>query len=214
MDTQDRRPARGSGTLAEARNRQGSNRVADDVLLDAARRCVLSVGIRRTTLAEIARNAGVSRMTLYRRFPDVRSVLAALMTREFRALLHEVSAATGDATSARDRLVRIAVAGVVALDGDPLMRSVLDLDAELLLPYIVRRLGGTQRFAEQVITGLLVQGRQDGSIRTGPDGAQARAVLLLVQSYVFSLRAATGDVDRDALLAEFRHTLDRTLRPS
>jgi AcrR family transcriptional regulator len=213
MNTRDQPPGRGGGTLADARNRQGSNRVADDVLLDAARQCVLSVGVRRTTLTEIARTAGVSRMTLYRRFPDVRSVLAALMTRQFGALLHEVSAAADNAVTARDKLVQTAVAGVVALDADPLMRTVLDLDAELLLPYIVQRLGGTQRFAEQAITGLLAEGQQDGSIRPGRDGAQARALLLLVQSYVFSLRAATSDVDAEALLAEFRHTLDRALRP-
>ena len=39
----------------------------DDVLLDAARACVLAVGVRRTTFSDVARRAGVSRMTLYRR---------------------------------------------------------------------------------------------------------------------------------------------------
>ena len=48
---------------------------------------MLSVGVRRTTLTDIARRAGVSRMTVYRRFADVTSVMAALMTREFTALL-------------------------------------------------------------------------------------------------------------------------------
>src|SRR5207248_8598780 len=81
----------GSSALADTRNRQTATRVADDLLLDAARTCVLAVGVRRTTLAEIARTARVSRMTVYRRFPDVRSVLAALMTREFGGLLRVAS---------------------------------------------------------------------------------------------------------------------------
>ena len=59
------------------------NRTADDTVLDAARDCVLAVGVRRTTLSSVARTAGVSRMTLYRRFPDVSNLLATLMTREF-----------------------------------------------------------------------------------------------------------------------------------
>src|ERR1700755_72534 len=87
----------GSSALADTRNRQTATRVGDDVLLDAARTCVLAVGVRRTTLAEIARTARVSRMTVYRRFPDVRSVLAALMTREFSGLLKHARHAGDDA---------------------------------------------------------------------------------------------------------------------
>src|SRR3954447_8818797 len=105
----------GSSALADTRNRQTATRVADDVLLDAARSCVLAVGVRRTTLAEIARTAHVSRMTVYRRFPDVRSVLAALMTREFSGLLQRSSSQGMEAETGRDRLVLIATAGVAAL---------------------------------------------------------------------------------------------------
>ena len=61
--------------------------VEDDRLLDAARECVLAVGVRRTTVTDVARRAGVSRMTLYRRYPDLEAVLAALMTREFGRLI-------------------------------------------------------------------------------------------------------------------------------
>ncbi|WP_233345948.1 TetR/AcrR family transcriptional regulator, partial [Saccharomonospora iraqiensis] len=87
-------PVRTPGDGSRA-GRAPTGRVPDDVLLDAARECVLARGVRRTTLTDIARTAGVSRMTLYRRFPDVRSVLAALMTREFGALLREVSTRAG-----------------------------------------------------------------------------------------------------------------------
>lgn len=210
-----RHTAEGAGTsaLADTRNRQPASRVADDVLLDAARSCVLAVGVRRTTLAEIARTARVSRMTVYRRFPDVRSVLAALMTREFSGLLRDASIAGAEAGHTRERLVTIAAAGVRALAGDPLFRTLLDVDPELVLPYIVERLGKTQQFAEQVLHQLLEAGHQDGSIRPAPAGAQARSVLLVVQSFAFSLRPATADVDEAALMAEFTHVLDAALKP-
>src|SRR5436190_8162036 len=122
-------------------------RVEDAVLLDAAKTCVLADGVRRTTLSSVARAAGVSRMTLYRRFPDVRSLLAALMTREFGALLTRTGNTTGTRTraTARERLVAATVDGVCALSVDPLMRGVLDRDADLLLPYLVERIGGVQR---------------------------------------------------------------------
>ncbi|MEC3979602.1 TetR/AcrR family transcriptional regulator [Amycolatopsis sp. H20-H5] len=188
--------------------------MSDDVLLDAARQCVLAVGVRRTTLAEIARTAKVSRMTVYRRFPDVRSVLAALMTREFGGLLQRASSQGMDAATSRDRLVLIASAGVGALSVDPLFRTLLDVDAELLLPYIVERLGATQHFAEQVILQLLQSGHDDGSIRQARNLlAQARSVLLVLQSFAFSLRPASAGLEEAALLEEFTHVLDAMLRP-
>nr|WP_246244536.1 TetR/AcrR family transcriptional regulator [Amycolatopsis pithecellobii] len=199
--------------MANARARPSTARVADDLLLDAARKCVLAVGLRRTTLAEIARTAKVSRMTLYRRFPDVQSVLSALMTKEFGTLLHRANAEGANASTARQRLVRSAVAAVRLLNGDDLMRTVIDVDTVLLVPYIVERLGGTQRVGEEVIRAHLEAGRGDGSIRESDLAAQARAVLLVVQSFVLSLRAATADVDPNALLAEMAHHLDAALRP-
>src|ERR1700759_5088642 len=80
-----------------------------DAYLDAARACILDVGWRRTTLTEVARRAGVSRMTIYRAWPDMPTVLGDLMTREWSEVVAvAVAAAEGaggpDATAA-DRLV-------------------------------------------------------------------------------------------------------------
>ncbi|RSM60027.1 TetR/AcrR family transcriptional regulator [Kibdelosporangium aridum] len=187
-----------------------SYRVDDDVLLDAARSCVLAIGVGRTTLTEVARRAQVSRMTLYRRFPDVRSLIAALMTREFGGLLAEISASLTGPT-ARERLVTGLVTGIKALTHNPIMRAALDLEPELILPYVVQRLGSTQRLTEQFIADQLKAGHDDGSIRAADVPTQARAVLLVVQSFVLSLRPATSDVDSDALLAELARMLEGAL---
>jgi AcrR family transcriptional regulator len=186
-------------------------RVDEDVLLDAAKSCVLDVGVRRTTLSSVARTAGVSRMTLYRRFADVRSLLAALMTREFGALLGRASA--GGAGTARERLVSAAVKGVLALSTDPLMRTMLDRDAELLLPYLVERVGSVQRIAEQYLRAELRAGHRDGSIRVAQPAAQARALFLVAQAFVFSMRPAPGDLSRAALIRELTHLINGALIP-
>lgn len=209
----ERHTGTGSTALAGARPRTATSRLPDDALLDAARSCVLASGVRRTTLADIARTARVSRMTVYRRFPDVRSVLAALMTREFGALLHRASEQAEPAETARERLVDGAVRGVRALVADPLLRTVLDLDAELLLPYVTERLGATQLSAEQAFVAVLEEGHADGSVRRADPQPQVRAVLLVVQSFVLSLRPAAAGVSEDALLDELRHLLDAALQP-
>src|SRR5690349_24304506 len=55
----------------------------ESAYLDAARDCILDVGWRRTTLTEVARRAGVSRMTIYRAWADMPTLLGDLMTREW-----------------------------------------------------------------------------------------------------------------------------------
>ena len=195
---------------------RGGGRVSDDTLLDAAKECVLADGVRRTTLTGIAQAAGVSRMTVYRRYPDVGSILAALMTREFTALLHGIADEIPAGGTARSRLVEHAVAGVGRLGTDPLLRTVLDLDAELLLPYVTERLGATQRLAEEGLRAFVAEGHADGSVRPGDAAAQSRALLLLLQSFVLSRRPATaGDdgVPPDALLTELAHLLEGALAP-
>lgn len=194
------------------RDRPAPNRVGDAELLRAARECVLDHGVRRTTLTEIARRAGVSRMTLYRRFPDVRSVVTALMTVEFGAIVDRARA-TARTGHARQRLVRATVRGVQLLQDAPLLQRVLDTDAELLLPYLVQRLGSTQLAAEGFFRDYLAEGHADGSIRPGDPVVQARSLLLLVQSFVVTAGPATTDVSADALTAELAELLDGALRP-
>src|SRR5213596_1149619 len=84
---------------------------SDDAYLDAAREAILAVGWSRTTLTDIARRAAVSRMTLYRRWPDTQSLVADLMTREWGRVVNE---AVAQLDPSADPLHRI-TEGVVAI---------------------------------------------------------------------------------------------------
>src|SRR5882724_108600 len=111
-----------------------SNRHKD--LLAAARETVLGVGVRRTTLVDVARRAGVSRMTIYRAFPDVAALVSALMTEEFGGLIDEVTQAASGFRTGRERLVEATVHAARAIPNNPVFRRVADVDPELLLPYV------------------------------------------------------------------------------
>ncbi|GAA2103826.1 TetR/AcrR family transcriptional regulator [Actinomadura alba] len=191
-------------------------RIDHDAVLDAARDSVLDVGVRRTTLTDVARRAGVSRMTLYRRWPDVRTLVGDLMTREWIALATSVTP-PGDGRPAREAMVESLVTGARAFREHPLMRKIIDVDPELLLTYLLDRCGASQqRFLEFFEAGLRA-GHEDGTIRPGHPARQARAVLLVVQAFTLSLRTMTSDSDPDlgtaAFDEELRHLLDRALAP-
>jgi AcrR family transcriptional regulator len=179
----------------------------DGGILDAARACVLDVGFRRTTLTDVARRAGVSRMTLYRRYPDLEAIFAALMTREFGRLVSQASDAAA-APATRERVVTMVVHGARALAEDPLFARLLDVDPELLLPYVTRRLGGMQKIA--VAAGAAALADADGSVRTdAPPEALSAGVELIARGFVL---ASHGELGLDPW-AELGRAVDGYLRP-
>lgn len=188
-----------------------------DPVLDAVRDCVLAVGVRRTTLTDVARRAGVSRMTLYRRWPDVRSLVGDLMTREWLDVAGRARPGRRPGTVARTLLVDGLVAGVREFRAHPLFRKIVDVDPELLLPYVLDRRGASQEALLELLAEDLREGHADGSVRPGHAERQARSLLLVVQSFALSLRTMTDeedpDLDEEALLTELRTILERTLTP-
>jgi AcrR family transcriptional regulator len=190
-----------------------SRPTADDALLDAARTAILAVGWRRTTLTDIARRAGVSRMTIYRRWPDMQTLLADLMTREWSGVVED--AALTDAATVRDRLVGGVVATVRSLRANELFRKIVEVDPELLLPYLLDRRGRTQDAILTLVQAAVVEGQGDGSVRDGDPVLLARSVVLACHGFALSAQtmADGGGPDEDELEDELRGLVDRYLRP-
>lgn len=178
----------------------------------AVRDSVLAVGVRRTTLTDVARRAKVSRMTLYRMVPDVEALILAVMTTDFAALLLDAEAKASRRRTARARLVAMTVDVARRLPDEPLFRRVIDVDPDLLLPYLTERIGSTQRFAIDHVRRAISDGHADGSIRKGDPEVMATAVLVAVLPFVVSARLLDG-VGRDRALDELDAGLDGWLRP-
>ena len=178
-----------------------------DQILDAARTCVLEFGVRRTTLAEIARRAGVSRPTVYRRWPDTRAIVADLLTREI-ALARPSNTGTG---TTREQLVAAIVRTVESIRAHPLFVKILRSDPDLLLTYIVERLGTSQRAILDHLVPTIEAGQADGSIRSGDRTAIATMVLLTAQSVVQSSGMVADLVPPDRLVAELAAAVDAYL---
>ena len=178
--------------------------------LDAARACILDVGWRRTTLTEVARRAGVSRMTIYRAWPDMPAVLGDLMTREWGEVVaravSDADAALRKGATAADRIVAEVVATTHALRENELFVRIVELDPQLLLPYLLTRRGRSQEAIAELTSGRLREGQQDGSVRDGEPVANARALLLATHGFVLSAHTMVDDqVDEEVLDHELEH---------
>jgi len=105
-------------------------------IVDAALAEFLAYGLRRTTVDTVARRAGVSRATLYRRFDGKDALVQAVLVRESRRFFGSIAAAVADESTVEDRLVAGFAVGVRYARADRLLNRLLASDPEALLPYL------------------------------------------------------------------------------
>jgi AcrR family transcriptional regulator len=188
----------------------------DDAYLDAARASILAVGWRRTTLTDVARRAAVSRMTIYRRWPDMQTLLADLMTREWAVVVEDAALDAG--ASALERLAGGVAATVRQLRRNELFLKILDVDPELLLPYLLDRRGRTQDTLLGLVETVISEGQIEGTLRSGDPRLLARSLVLATHGFALSMQTMTGALDapgptEDELDRELRTLVERYLRP-
>ncbi|WP_054813643.1 TetR/AcrR family transcriptional regulator [Nocardia arizonensis] len=182
----------------------------DLAIFDAARACVEEFGVRRTTLTEVARRAGVSRPTVYRRWPDTGALIAELLVRELRAILADTMPATG---AARTRLVRGIVTGAAEIRSNALFGKIFRTDTDLMLTYVFGRLGRNQRTLIDLFAATIGEGQRDGSIRPGDPVQLATMLLLIAQSAVQSAGTVAALLPGPELDTELAYAIEGYLRP-
>lgn len=193
------------------------NVIPQDRILDAAYELGLTLGIQRMTMADLARHAGVSRATLYRRWNSVREVVAALTTREWTGVV-EASRAPAPPGPMRPHLVASIVRLVRQIRVHPLLREIIEHDPDFLLPYLLKRRGTNADQQLDLLETDLKAGMADGSVRDGDPALRAKAVLLTAWSFTLTapvlVDAPNGHGPQlDDLDAELAELLDRYLAP-
>ncbi|MCG7579584.1 TetR/AcrR family transcriptional regulator [Mycolicibacterium sp. OfavD-34-C] len=178
-------------------------------ILDAAAACILAYGVERTTLTEIARRARVSRPTIYRRWPDIRWVIAELLTLRIAGVLDAVP----DAGAGREAMVARVVAVAQHLRGDEVVMSVIHNAPNIAITYITSRLGTSQQILVDALAEAIKAGQSEGSIRAGDAHQMAAMCLLITQSTIQSAQMVADLLDAESLDAELAHSLNGYLKP-
>jgi AcrR family transcriptional regulator len=185
-----------------------NERSLSDQILEAAASCVLAFGVDRVTLAEIARRAGVSRPTVYRRFPDTQSILAALLTARVVGVLDTAEVGGPGRAALVNRIVTVAA----RLRDDEVIMAVLHSAPDVAMVYIAERLGTSQQILIDALAGELKLAQEaglgDNRVRAGDPRQLATMCLLITQSAIQSAQMVEPILDADALAAELSHALN------
>lgn len=124
-------------------------------LLAAAQAEFERVGIKRAVMGRVAKDAGVGRATLYRRFPDKAGLVDAVLQRKLRkdlAALEETMAAIDDPA---ERLVEGFVATHELIRTDRLLARLVESEPETVLPLFTVQGGGALELAKAFLIGQL-----------------------------------------------------------
>lgn len=188
---------------------RNSAETVEDRILDAAAACVLAFGVQRMTLTEIARRARVSRPTIYRRWPDIRYVLAELLTNRIAGVLDAVPTRGVHREAMVERIVAVAD----HLRRDEVVMSVLHNAPSVAMVYITERLGTSQQILIDALADAIKLAQEDGSVRSGEPRQLAAMCLLITQSAIQSAQMVEPILDAGALAIELTHSLNGYLKP-
>lgn len=105
-------------------------------LVDAALACIGRWGVRKTTLDDIAREAGVSRATVYRAFPGGKDRLVdAVFCHEAGRIFHQIESELRAATALDELLTAGLTAALGTVADHAVLRTVIEREPELVFPH-------------------------------------------------------------------------------
>ncbi len=126
-------------------------------ILDATNVAMARHGLAKLSLEDVAREAGMSRQTVYRYFGNKEALVTATILREEQALLDAMAAAVRAHDDLRPAMEAAIVAGLRAAREHPLLDRLLATEPEALLPLLTTGAGPVLNAARPAIEELLEQ---------------------------------------------------------
>jgi TetR/AcrR family transcriptional regulator len=102
-----------------------------DAVLDAARAVFEQYGARRANVDDIAAAAGMSRSTLYRRYPNKEALLAAVVARELDAFFDELDRVAADLPP-QEAVIECFVRGLAIMREIPVLGRLSQTEPEVV----------------------------------------------------------------------------------
>jgi AcrR family transcriptional regulator len=107
-----------------------------DKVVQGALRAIAQFGLTKLTVDDVAREAGISRATLYRYFPGRGAVLAAVLESETGRLQRGLDDVLADVTTLPEALDAVAGFGARAFVGHEALQHLLATEPGTVLPHL------------------------------------------------------------------------------
>ncbi|WP_307796778.1 TetR/AcrR family transcriptional regulator [Williamsia soli] len=169
-------------------------------LLDAAYEQFCRMGIQRSSMEDVAKRAGMSRITVYRRFATKDALVEQVILREFRRYFDRFLADIRDARSAADRVVLGFVSSLRAFRGNPLIGGLMYAEPTLLAGSMIGDEGRMLGAVSQFVAGQLRREQQAGTVAATLDTDLVGEMMVRVAASFLTIPSRAVDLDDDSVL--------------
>lgn len=188
-----------------------------DELLDRVAAAALAqfaeFGIRRSTIDDVARRAGVSRVTVFRRFENKQRLVEVVVAREIRRGVAELSRVWEEGESLEQRLLHGLSFTVSFVSDHPLFDRLLRSEPEMLLPLLTVDGAPALALYRSLIAGLLHGEVRAGHVTTVDPDRVAEVIARLAMSLVLTREGTISLDDPDSMGALVKLALLPILQP-
>ncbi|MGW0043652.1 TetR/AcrR family transcriptional regulator [Rhodococcus sp. NPDC003348] len=169
-------------------------------LLDAAYEQFCRMGIQRSSMDEVAKRAGMSRITIYRKFETKDALVDQVVLREFRRYFTRFLDDIAQARTAADRVVLGFVSSLRAIRSNPLIGGLIETEPALA-GSVVGGDGGTLAAVQQFVTGQLHREQRAGNVSPDLDTNLVAEMMVRVSASFLTMPSRIIDLDDEAQLS-------------
>jgi AcrR family transcriptional regulator len=182
----------------------------EDRVLDAAAHLMRTYGLKRWSMEDVAEQAALGRTSVYRAFSTRDELVHAVLARELRATIGEITAAATASSSVEDGIIEGALVGLAALRRS-LVEQLLRTDPSTILPFLTTKAGPLIALTRQL---LVTQARAAGATISAEHADElAEIAARLGLSFVLTRESVFPVDDDEALRASLRRVLRPVLSP-
>jgi AcrR family transcriptional regulator len=166
-------------------------------LLDAAYEQFCRMGIKRSTMTDVARLASVSRITVYRRFASKELLVEQVVRREFRRYFDQFIVEIQDADTVADRVVLGFVSSLRAIRHNRLIGGLMTVEPDAVVPSMTSDGGRTLSVVQQFVAGRLRQEQRAGHVADEVDVDVVAEMMVRVSASFLVIPSHVIDLDDD-----------------
>jgi AcrR family transcriptional regulator len=168
-----------------------------EMILEAARGRFQRFGYSKTTMEEIATDAGISKGTIYLYFHNKEDIFTEIMAREALELERLMYHAVKNEKSVRKQLEMIFIGSIEYMEQHPFLHSTLRRDVEMVTPRILKHIFSIEDRYVSVIEDYVSRGMESGEIEHHNPRLIAYVLYKIFEAFTYGYRLDEEGFDKE-----------------